>query len=630
MKLRITLFLCAIFLLSVQTIFGETWTWDWNLTPTMTATYTIVTTVDGRIIDDGCLTISTTKAGGEAMPDVPDEGFPWENLLRTITTAVVIGDNITTISNFAFSSTALTSVVFGNSVTTIGEYAFYSCSVLTSITIPNSVTKIKYRAFFNSGLTSIIISNSVTEIEDRVFESCSKLTAINVDTGNPVYSSDSEGILYNKNKTILFVCPISKNGAFRIPNSVVSVREIAFNGCGFNSIIIPNSVVEIGYAAFNGYNSKITTIEVDTENPVFSSDSEGVLYNKNKTLLHSYPGGKNGAFRIPNSVTEIGRNAFEFCKGLTSVTIPNSVISIGFCAFNCCNLTTLTIPKSVTMIGSLAFGSNGYLQDVTVEWLTPLSIPNYSYIFNFSYRATLHVPAGTKALYEVAPVWKEFGTIKEITVIPNETEPVTQDGTGNIELGLSIPSNATLTGSFEIQFPDGMTLDEQLTVLSMELSGNFYLSFTYRGNNTWLIEIKSNGLKSATAVEYRKIMDIAYKVDEQLGKGTYEVTITNLDFTLDDETTINEDLLTVPIHVERSGTSIENVSNKSFYAYITDNMLRIESPDMEIITIYSIAGTQLYSVMKESGHIEIPVSSLRGSMFIIKGNVSGAVKLIKN
>ena len=59
---------------------------------------------------------------------------------------------------------------------------------------------------------------------------------------------------------------------------------------------------------------------------------------------------------IPNSVTDIGRYVFCGCKGLTSITIPSSVTSIGESAFqNCSNLASVTIPSSVTSIGVLAF-----------------------------------------------------------------------------------------------------------------------------------------------------------------------------------------------------------------------------------------------------------------------------------
>jgi len=219
-------------------------------------------------------------------------------------------------------------------------------------------------------------------------------------------------------------------------------------------------------------------------------------------------------------------------------------------------------------------------------------------------------------------------TFKEIpsVVVPNDSTKVDDDGNGNIELNLSIPGNATLTGSFEIHFPDGMALDEQLTVLSIELSGSFSLAFTFEGNNTWLIEIKSNALRSFTASEFTKIMDIAFTVNDSIAKGSYEATITNLDFLLDNNTSIKQDLITAPINVERAATSINPIGNSSFYACFINGTLKIESPQAETITIYSVTGIRLYSVKKDAGTIEIPFSSIPGSVYIIQGSKSGVIK----
>ena len=215
-----------------------------------------------------------------------------------------------------------------------------------------------------------------------------------------------------------------------------------------------------------------------------------------------------------------------------------------------------------------------------------------------------------------------------LSVIP-EAQPVTESGNGVIALSLSIPSNSTLTGSFEIQLPQGMVLDEVLTALIPDLSKSYYLVFTYKGNNTWLIEIKAGGLRSAPA-EYRKIMDIAYKIVGNVSQGQYEATITNLNFTLNNGTSIQEDNLPVPISILANVTSIESIGNSSFHVGIVDNILRIESPEKELITIYSFMGARLYSSMKERGRIEIAVSAFPGSMFIVHGSVSGAVKVVKN
>ena len=70
---------------------------------------------------------------------------------------------------------------------------------------------------------------------------------------------------------------------------------------------------------------------------------------------------------IPNSVTTIGQNAFAGCRALTSVTIPNSVTKIGDDAFSdCSELTSVIIPNSVIKIGDRAFSDCSELTSVTI------------------------------------------------------------------------------------------------------------------------------------------------------------------------------------------------------------------------------------------------------------------------
>ena len=225
------------------------------------------------------------------------------------------------ISDYMFRNcTSLTSITIPSSVTTIGYFAFSNCTGLTSITIPSSVTSIGIYAFDRcTGLTYVTIPGSVTSIGNHVFNNCTGLTSIT------------------------------------IPNDVTSIGDYAFYNCtGLTSITIPSSVTSIGQQVF--YNcTGLTQIIVDSNNSNFSS-LDGVLFNKDWTLLIAYPNGKSEQYTIPNSVTSIGNYAFYDCTGLTSITIPNSVTSISANAFsNCTGLTSITIPNSVTSIGDDAF-----------------------------------------------------------------------------------------------------------------------------------------------------------------------------------------------------------------------------------------------------------------------------------
>ena len=101
-----------------------------------------------------------------------------------------------------------------------------------------------------------------------------------------------------------------------IPSSVTSIGDYAFSGCsGLTSVTIPSSVTSIGDYAFSGC-SDLTSINVASGNTHYSS-IDGVLYNYVQNTLIQCPGAKTSV-TIPNSVTSIGNSAFSGCSGLTS------------------------------------------------------------------------------------------------------------------------------------------------------------------------------------------------------------------------------------------------------------------------------------------------------------------------
>jgi len=150
---------------------------------------------------------------------------------------------------------------------------------------------------------------------------------------------------------------------------------------------------------------------------------------------------------IPNSVKSIGEWAFAY-TGLASVTIPNSIESVGNFAFTGCNFASMLIPNSVTTIGSNAFSSCTSLTSVTVNWITPLSVPVDIFSNVDMLALTLHVPTGTKAPYQADPVWGAFGTIVE-----NET----QDATPKM---MYVMKNGAVVFSSPVSGIDNVTFDE--------------------------------------------------------------------------------------------------------------------------------------------------------------------------
>lgn len=194
-------------------------------------------------------------------------------------------------------------------------------------------------------------------------------------------------------------CDDSAQGAITIPSQidgkpVTSIGSCAFHGCSsLTSITIPNSVTSIGIAF--DWCKKLTQINVDTANTVYSSVN-GVLFSKDKTELIRYPEGKaDTSYAIPNGVTSIGYWAFCDCYSLTSITIPDSVTSIGTMAFeDCSSLTSITIPGSVTSIDDNAFYVCRKLNQINVDTANTAYSSVNGVLFNKEKTKLIRYPIG--------------------------------------------------------------------------------------------------------------------------------------------------------------------------------------------------------------------------------------------
>ncbi len=244
---------------------------------------------------------------------------------------------------------SLKTVILSDSVTSIGAGAFYDCSGLTSVTIPNSVTIIGYGAFSGcSGLTSVTIGGSVTTIGSSAFYNCSGLTSVTIPDS---VKSICEYAFYGCDKLVEV---INKSG-LNITKGSSDNGYIAYYALNVRKDGTSDIVNKDGYLFYTYDNGNYLVAYVGANTDlILPNDYNGQNYKIYKYAFRGYSG--LTSVTIPDSVTSIGVGAFCGCSGLTSVTIGNSVTSIGSYAFSYCRgLTSVTIPGSVTSIGESAF-----------------------------------------------------------------------------------------------------------------------------------------------------------------------------------------------------------------------------------------------------------------------------------
>ena len=244
-------------------------------------------------------------------------------------------------------------------LSSIGRYAFDDCSNLISITIPNSVLVIGVCAFQDcTSLASIVFPNSLVSIDAYAFSNCSSLTSVFIPKDvhslnyNSYHSSDPESWWGNP-----------------------------FYGC-----------------------TSLEEIVVDPENSTFDSRNDCNAIIKGSTLI---TGCKNTI--IPESVDEIGIEAFLSCSSLTSITIPNAVTTIGKNSFNgCTGLTSITIPASVTSIGNYAFMDCTGLETVTILSPSVTTLYSGNAFSNTSVDLVIYVPYEAIEDYKTTSNWSFY------------------------------------------------------------------------------------------------------------------------------------------------------------------------------------------------------------------------------
>lgn len=230
-------------------------------------------------------------------------------------------------SSFSSNYPQISSIIIKDGITEIGSYAFSDCHNVTSITLPDTLETIRYNAFYNNSCSEITIPSSVKNIEHTAFYGYQ-------------YPSPLEITLdWNHNDTVTRTFDLS---AFS------NTKKVEYKD---------------GYSIFN------TKYAVKVENTdTLYVYANGVIESSAFTSFSDqFP--DITKIIIEDGITEIEMYAFDFCTNVTSIELPDSLVTIGQSAFYDNNCQYITIPSSVTRIYSYAFGpdTNMYLE-VTLDW----------------------------------------------------------------------------------------------------------------------------------------------------------------------------------------------------------------------------------------------------------------------
>ena len=384
-------------------------------------------------------------------------------------TQLKISANCTFIGENAFNGcTGLKSVEIPDAVTTIYDYAFNGCTGLTTVEIPNSVTSIGNSAFSGcTRLTNVKIPKSIKTIGNSAFYGCTGLQRVEIsdltawcnikfadDYSNPVSYAKKLFMIQEDGNTTEIVNLV-------IPNDVTSIGAYTFyNADALTSVKIPASLISVGEEAFNGCTSfsKVEIVDLGVWcNIDFANSSSNPLSYANKLYLNEE---EITELVIPNTVDAIGAYTFYNATDLTSVIIPDAVKSIGDDAFSgCSKVESLTFEDG---IDELSIGANSF------SGIQPTSVYlGRGYNVNIPVPTNLTIGGFMTKLPENA--YKGNKTLKTLTIEPGMLQNIGASafqGCSNLkevtfpENYVEIGENAfASTGLRELTLPSGEIAD---------------------------------------------------------------------------------------------------------------------------------------------------------------------------
>lgn len=270
--------------------------------------------------------------------------------------------------------TSLKSVTLSDSLATIGQSAFSGCSVLDSLTLPNSLTNIGHEAFSGcKGLGAIILPDSITWIGKYAFRGCTNLAYIRLP----------------KNLRTIYEYAFADCSSLKkleIPNGVETISEGCLLGCiNLEELVIPfvgtsknlkspsrSSLFGILFGSTGRDSCTLTSQYYGKDSEIFYIPNKlsKVIVTGNSNLYYAFYGCSNIKEIVLRDISYIGPKSFYNCSGLTSLALPESLITIESGAFmGCSSLKKMEIPNGVESIGEECLFGCINLEELVVPYV---------------------------------------------------------------------------------------------------------------------------------------------------------------------------------------------------------------------------------------------------------------------
>ena len=261
---------------------------------------------------------------------------------------------------YSDENTEIRDLIIPNGVTSIGKYAFDGCSGLTSVTIPNSVTSIGWAAFYSCDNLQKVIITDISAWCNIEFENA---------TANPLY--------YAKH---IFSDADTELAYLNIPSGTVKIGSYSFFNCsGLSKITISDGVKTIGKYAFAGCTG---LKEINTPESIGSIDDYAFQGCSSLDSLY-----------IPNC--QLGGGIFQDCKKLRKLRLNLSTIETSFAESKCiatalsgCGVRSIELGDSVKCIEEEAF-KNSYFHSISIP--NSVKTIGYNAFDGCSQLDTLHI-----------------------------------------------------------------------------------------------------------------------------------------------------------------------------------------------------------------------------------------------